>query len=279
MKRVLVVGTGSYIGESFRKYVRGQFEVKELEARDLIPEIDQFREFDVVFFVAGIAHRKETRKNAHLYYEVNKNLAISVAAVAKEAGVRQFIIMSTMAVYGVREGEINKKSKPCPTTHYGKSKLLADCAIWKMRDDDFKVAILRPPMVYGKGCKGNYQKLRKLALAAYVFPKTGNRRSMIYIGNLCEFVCGVIEDKKNGLFFPQNMEYVDTSEMVRLIALSNGKKIRLSKLLYLIMKKFGNLCMSETISKVLGNLTYEKDDIILKYSFIDSISLTESGLV
>lgn len=281
MKKILIVGDGSYVGESVKKYLQkypDEYEIETLHARGFEPEIEQFECYDCVFYVAGIAHRRETRKNAHLYYEVNRNLAVSVAEKAKEAGVKQFIIMSSMAVYGISEGMIKKGTKPKPGTHYGRSKLEADRAIWKMRNQDFKVAVLRPPMIYGKGCKGNYQRLRWLALHTPVFPKVDNERSMLFIGNLNVYIKDCIDGAKQGLFFPQNSEYVNTSEMVRLVALTNGKKVRLTKVLnpLILLLKLSSL---GAIDKVFGNLKYELSGDIDRYGFIDTIALTESRMV
>ncbi len=161
MKRVLIAGAGSYVGENVREYLEGypdRYSIDTLDARGLKPSIEQFKGYDVLFYVAGIVHIRETKKNAHLYYEVNKDLAIKTAKTAKTSGIRQFILMSTIAVYGFTKGVIRKKTKPHPVTHYGRSKLQADRAIWKMNGERFRVVILRPPMIYGKGCKGNYQR-------------------------------------------------------------------------------------------------------------------------
>lgn len=271
MKRVLIVGADSYIGESFETYMDGKYDICTLDARGLVPDTGQFEGFDAVFYVAGIAHKKETKSNAHLYYEVNRDLAAACARTAKRAGVRQFIVMSTMAVYGCNEGMITKHTKPHPVTHYGKSKAQADDIIWKLSDNNFKAAVLRPPMVYGKGCKGNYQTLRKLALISPFFPDSDNQRSMIYIGNLCEFLGEVIDQEKSGLFFPQNKTYVNTSEMVQKIALIHDKKRMIGKFCWL--KKFP----VKAVKKAFGSLIYEPVDQAGQFEFEESIRITESS--
>lgn len=283
MRKILIVGAGSYVGTEFEKYVRGsedcsEYEIESINAVGLVPTVEQFKGFDVVFFVAGIAHIKETKENAHLYYEVNRDLAIKVAETAKNVGVRQFIVMSSMAVYGMTEGVIGKKTKPHPTTHYGRSKLEADRAIWKMRGKDFRVAVLRPPMIYGNGCKGNYQRLRKIAQTLPFFPKVSNSRSMLYVGNLCEFVKQIIDSNSRGLFFPQNAEYVNTSEMVSRVGITNGRNARLITLFNPMIGALKHTPWN-VVAKVFGSLMYEKVDLIDKYSFEDSIALTESKIV
>ena len=275
MKKVLIVGLKSYIGLSVENYLKqfeGMYKVDKLGSRELKPVPGMFAGYDVVIFTAGIAHRKETHKNASLYYEVNRDLAISVACMAKKDGISQFIILSSMAVYGVRKGHILKSTPAFPYNNYGKSKLQADEQIIKLNDENFKVAILRPPMVYGKGCKGNYQPMRKFALISPVFPNIKNSKSMIYIGNLCEFIKAIIDEKKGGIFLPQNAEYVTTSEMIKLIAETHGKKVHLIS----VFNPFVKLLLPiKKISLVFDNYTIEKTDCIDKFDLETSILLTE----
>lgn len=274
MKKVLITGANSYIGESTKEYLETEpmnYSVSVKDTRGWEPTVDDFVGFDVVFNVAGIAHIKETKENRHLYYDVNRDLVIKIAKCAKEAGVRQFILLSTMSVYGKVTGHITKETPVNPINSYGKSKTEADIEIKKLEDDTFKFVCLRPPMVYGKGCKGNYQSLRKFALKSPVFPNYKNERSMIYIGNLCCFVKGCIDENKCGLFFPQNAEFVNTSCMVKSIAENYQKNIILTNIFNWAI----NICTLNITKKVFGSLTYEKVDLVSKYTFEESIKLTE----
>ena len=274
MKHILITGTHSYIGESFRKYL-GQWPDKYIitgiNTRGLSPEPQMFRNIDVVFCTAGIAHIKETAKNRHLYFDINRDLVVEVAKAAKKAGVHQFILLSSMSVYGMEVGRITKETEPHPVTAYGQSKLEADEEIKKIEDDTFIFTCLRPPMVYGKNCTGNYQALRKFALKSPIFPDYQNQRSMIYIDNLCEFVRNAIDEEKRGLFFPQNAEYTNTSEMVSLITVAHKKKIRLTRIFNCLIK----IAPMGVVKKVFGDLIYEPIDIVGKYGFEESIKLTE----
>ena len=274
MKNILIAGTKSYIGESFKTFLDqfpDKYIVHEIATKDLKPTPDMFKGIEVIFCVAGIAHIKETNKNRHLYFDVNRDLVVAIARAAKEAGVKQFILLSSMSVYGLEVGHIRKKTEPHPLTAYGKSKLQADEEIKKLEDDNFIFACLRPPMVYGKNCKGNYQTLRKFALKSPVFPDYKNQRSMIYIGNLCEFIKVCIDFERRGLFFPQNAVYTNTSKMVEMIAKKHGKKIKLTKVFNWAIK----IAPVGIVKKVFGDLTYECVDTVGKYGFADSIRLTE----
>lgn len=274
MKNVLIAGANSYIGESVKTYLmqyQDEYAVSEIDAKGLIPTADMFKGIDIVFCVVGIAHIKETSKNRHVYFEINRDLVVSIARAAKEAGVKQFVLLSSMSVYGLKVGHIRKNTKPHPVTAYGKSKFQADEEIKKLVSDNFKFVCLRTPMVYGHNCKGNYQALRKFALKSPIFPDYENQRSMIYIGNLCEFVKECIDLESQGLFFPQNAEYTNTSRMVELIAKEHGKKIKLTRIFNWMLK----IIPIGLIKKVFGNLTYELVDTVGKYGFEESIKLTE----
>ena len=274
MKKILITGANSYIGTSFEKYMAQFGDEYVVNTVDMIGDgwkKKDFSSYDSVFHVAGIAHQKETLENAHLYYEVNRNLAIATAQKAKRDGVKQFILLSSMSVYGLETGVITKNTVPHPKSHYGKSKLQADEKIVKLNCDTFKVAILRPPMVYGKGCKGNYQRLRSFALKSPIFPDYPNQRSMVYIGNLCEFVKNMIDEQRRGLYFPQNAEYVNTSKMVKEIAEANGKLIRMTK----VFNPFIKIILLRVVKKVFGNLVYDKSDLIEINNFWKSIIISE----
>lgn len=260
MKKILITGANSYIGTSFESYIKENFTEQYLV--DTVDMLDgswrekSFTGYDSVFHVAGIAHQKETRENAHLYYEVNRDLAIKTAQKAKKEGVKQFIFLSSMSVYGKNTGIITEETLIAPKSHYGKSKVEAEKGIKDLQGTEFQVAILRPPMIYGKGCKGNYQTLVKLALKLPIFPYVKNQRSMLYIENLCEFVRLLVDRGESGLFCPQNGEYSNTSEMVKMIAEAHGKKIRLIKGFGWLIKFFG--LFSKTLQKAFGNLIYEQ---------------------
>ena len=274
MKHILIAGAGSYIGESFKTFLgqwTEQYKVDVLETKGLEPKPELFEGIDAIFCVAGIAHIKETAENRHLYFDVNRDLVVKIAKAAKAAGVMQFILLSSMSVYGLEVGRITKNMEPKPVTAYGQSKLEADEEIKKLEDGSFIFTCLRPPMVYGKNCTGNYQALRKFALKSPIFPNYKNQRSMIYIGNLCEFVKRAIDEKKSGLFFPQNAEYTNTSEMVKQIAEENGKKIRLTKAFNWAIK----IVPVNVVKKVFGDLVYEPVDTVSEYGLKESIKITE----
>lgn len=259
MKKILITGANSYIGTSFEKYINENFgEDFQVDTIDMIDgswREKSFAGYDVVYHVAGIAHQKETKENVHLYYEINRDLAIEVANKTKAEGVKQFIFLSSMSVYGIDTGIITKETKPNPKTNYGKSKLQAEERIVSLRDETFKVCVLRPPMVYGEGCKGNYNTIIKLVKRFPFFPRVNNKRSMININNLVSFVKKAVDEELDGLYFPQDDKYANTTELARKIAKGLNKKVYMSYLL-----GFAVACLkpfSRTVKKAFGSLIYK----------------------
>lgn len=276
---------------SFEKWLNQWPDVYQIDTICLINnnwENRDFSQYDVVFHVAGIVHQKEKPEMENLYFSVNRDLAIEVAKKAKKSDVKQFIFMSSMAVYGL-EGKIDEqviinKNTPCnPNSFYGQSKLEAENRIMELGDSRFSVAIIRAPMVYGPNCPGNYRFLRKYAKRIRILPDLKNQRSMIFINNLTEFIRLLVNKQDRGLFFPQNKEYVDTLTMAKLIALFYGKKIFISKALGGLMRMGKNIF--PIVNKIFGNLTYDKnlsqhyDWEYCKVRFEDSIELTEKYMV
>lgn len=280
MKKILITGKDSYIGSSFEKWLGKYPDKYTVDIVDTICDDwkeKDFKEYDVVFHVSGIAHRKETKENKELYYKVNRDLAYEIAKKSKRQGVKQFVFLSTMSVYGLDSGFIDMNTQIKPKNNYGKSKLQAEKLIKALESGTFKIVILRPPIVYGNGCKGNYPKLAKLAKSTPIFPDIDNKRSMIYIDNLSEFVRLLIDDNSSGLFCPQNKEYVNTTEMVVLIAKAHGRKIRTTKIFNPIIRLMLGI---NTVNKVFGDLYYEKGSSEYKknyrfFTFKDSIDKTE----
>ena len=262
MKKILITGANSYIGTSVEKWLSrcpDEYLVDTIDMKTEEWKKKDFFPYDVVFHVAGIAHVSSDPNLEDLYYKVNCDLTIETAKKAKSEGVKQFIFMSSIIIYGDSSKDlkvIDKNTIPQPSNFYGNSKLQAEQGILPMSDENFKVVVLRPPMIYGKGSKGNYPKLAKAAIKLPVFPDIDNQRSMLHIDNLCEFIKLIIDNEESGVFFPQNKEYVKTSEMVRLIAEAHGKKIRLVKAFNPILKAVE--IKVDIVKKVFGNLVYEK---------------------
>lgn len=257
MKRILITGAGSYIGTSFEKWVNKwpeKYQVDTIDMRGSEWKDKSFSSYDVIYHIAAIVHVKEN--DADKYFSVNRDLAVEVAKKAKAEGVKQFVFLSTMGVYGKETGFINENTKANPKTPYAQSKLEAESLLNELADDSFRIVTLRPPIVYGKDCRGNYPRLAGMALKLHIFPKVKNERSMIFIDNLSEFVRLAIDKELSGLLFPQNKEYVNTTELVQLIAKAHGKELKATGAFNPIVSL--GIRLSETFAKVFGSFVYDK---------------------
>ena len=265
--RVLITGAGSYVGIHIAQWLhsKSDYQVETLDMMNDAWKDWNFKGYDVIFHVAGIAHRKATPKNKELYFRVNRDLTFDVAQKAKENKIKQFIYMSSMSVFHGEdipfEQIITPETPLYPTGYYGESKLQAENLLLSLEDNTFKVCILRPPMIYGVGAKGNFPRLIKLASITPIFPDFHNRRSMLYIDNLAEFVLQAIKYQLNGIFYPQNRELSDTVDIVRYFADVQKHPIRfwhslnplvriLCHILPPVNKMFGSYYYEPTMSKM-----------------------------
>lgn len=271
MRRILITGANSYIGEAFKNWATEryaqEFAIHTIDMIDGSWREKSFSAYDVIFHVAGIAHADVgtvSEEQKALYYKVNRDLAIETAGKAKAEGVKQFVLMSSMIVYGESAGlgkrrVITRKTRPCPANFYGDSKWQADQGVRRLATDSFHVAVLRPPMIYGKGSKGNYPILAKMAKRLPLFPDIQNERSMLHIENLCEFLCLLMQGGKGGIYFPQNREYVQTSKLVKEVAKIHGHALWITKLvnpaIWILGKVPGRI--SDLVNKAFGSFVYD----------------------
>lgn len=266
MKKILITGAGSYVGMSVESHLRqwpGRYQVDTVDMVGGTWRETSFQGYDAVFHVAGLVHQEKAKNDpeqASLYEKVNTRLAIETAQKAKADGVKQFLFMSSASVYGLsapigKVVMITKDTPLHPVDNYGISKAKAEEGLNDLAGEGFKVAILRPPMIYGKGCKGNYRTMAKLAKKLPVFPWVDNQRSMLYMENMAEFVRLLVDDEAQGVFCPQNNEYTNTSDMVNLIAHCHGKNILMVRGMTWALKLFSHA--TGMVDKAFGSLCYD----------------------
>lgn len=287
MTRILITGTNSFTGNAVSHHLAhfpDKYQVSSISLRNDAWQSESFTGFRTVYHVAGIAHDSAKHSDKELYYRVNSQLAFDTARKAKTDGVKQFIFMSSSIVYGssapIGQEKIITRDTPLnPASCYGDSKVKAEQLLSTLNDDTFRVCILRCPMIYGKGSRGNYPLLAKLAKTLPVFPAVKNCRSMLYSKNLAEFVRLIIDDNAQGIFWPQNAEYSNTSQLVKMIAQAHGRKISLVKGCEFPLRLLAHI--SGKVNKAFGSLAY---DMSLSeyprnyrlYTLHESIEQTES---
>lgn len=238
--------------------------------------------YDSIIFVAGIVHIKEKPELKDLYIKVNCDLAYETAKIAKTNGVKHFIFLSTKGVYKPNTALICADTQPAPTKLYGQNKLEGERLISKLADSSFCVSILRPPTVYGKGCKGNYPRLAELSRKLPIIPDVKSKRSMIIIFNLCEFIRQVLDRKMDGVLFPQDDEYVCTTEMMERVAREHHKSPKRSALLGKIVMiaanrigKLRTMFFDSFYERTMSEYGFK----YCLYSFEDAIHICESNSV
>lgn len=287
MKKILITGKDSYIGTHFREHLKqypNEYNVVELDVRNDSWKNFDFSQFDVVYHVAGLAHSTPDESQRNLYYQVNTNLTYEVAKKAKDSGIKQFIFMSSIIVYGsgtIGEDRIITQETPLtPDNFYGDSKKQAEIKLHTLEDENFKVVIIRPPMIYGPNSKGNYPLLAKFAKKTPIFPTLRNQRSMLYIGNLVEFIKLMIDNEENGVFLPQNSEYICTVDLIKEISKIHNHKILFTGFFNPLIRLFNKQVY---INKVFGNLVIDRELSTYQVNYCiftnkESIQMTEGVL-
>lgn len=260
---ILIIGKNSYIGNHIDEWLsKHGWHVTQLDVLTDEWKTFDYSSYDAIVHVAGIVHRPNCQ-DWELYKRVNTDMPITIATMAKEQGVKQYVFFSTMGVYGVgkklRPNIVDEKTPLSSESMYGRSKLLAEEGLQKLQDVTFNVVCVRPPSVYGKGCRGGYitgftSIVRKLPIIPKAY--TDVKQSFIYIDNLSEFVRLAIEKNLYGAFCPQDDKTISANELLQVIADGIGKKLPESTFLGLLVRLFHFMPL---IKKAYGGIEYSKD--------------------
>ncbi|MDI3236266.1 NAD-dependent epimerase/dehydratase family protein [Exiguobacterium antarcticum] len=269
MKKILVSGENGYIGKSFENTIskyKENYSVDFISVRGEEWEKINFSDYDVFLHLAGKAHVSRSKKLEAEYYNINTNLTIRLAKKAKKDGLKHFIFMSSIIVYGNMYEGINYNTIPIPDNFYGNSKLLAEKKILELADDNFLITILRPPMIYGYKSKGNFDKLKKLSVKNPIFPLINNKRSVLYVENLNKFIKWTIDYEKKGIFILADLNTVSTSEIYNSLRSIKGKRTFLIPLPKVAIKMLSFIAI---FRKMFGNLYYENNDCEIQKISLD----------
>ena len=185
---------------------------------------------------------------------------------------------STIRVYGEHgffseQTDILSEISDCnPDDAHGKSKLLAEKEVLSLEDNQFKVTAIRPPIVYGEDCKGNFEKLRKLIklLPFLPFDYTNNKRSIISIDNLLSFTELVIDKQVRGILIPQDKNQYSIKQLIQMISKDLNKKVflfKIPKFLFSLLKKIEPKTMRSLYGTLIfdSNITNKKTNFNPKY--------------
>ena len=263
MRKVLIAGQHSFIGTAVERRLAAfpdRYATTSLDMHGEGWRSFDFSPFDCVLHVAGIAHVSPKPELRPLYEAVNRDLAVACARRAREMGVRQFIYLSSAIVFGDAApagevGEITPETSPSPAGAYGRSKLEAEHGLRALENERFRVTILRPMMVFGRGCKGNYNALAAMARRAPLFPNFPNRRGMVYIDDLAECVRRHIDEGAGGIFHPQTF-IASTADLARAVAKAHGRRALFPRFLNGPVRMLGK---SGTVRRAFGGFYYRED--------------------
>lgn len=231
--RILVTGSSGFIGQYVVPLLRVDNYVECLSLREVhLNKFSRINKINTVIHLAGIAHQKKYTPQDQ-YFKVNRDLAVSFAKEAKESGVHHFIYFSSVKVYGEESRKFYDLNSECiPNDAYGQSKKEAEDMLLELQDEGFKVAIIRPPVVYGFRVKGNIAKLCHFIQKNKFIPlgDIENKRSMVYIGNLYDMLKCIVVQKASGIFIAGDRQPHSTTDLVQAIIKSSNLNRRLFSL-------------------------------------------------
>ncbi|MFX4233907.1 NAD-dependent epimerase/dehydratase family protein [Aliarcobacter butzleri] len=281
--KLLITGSNGFIGNYFINNYKSKYNIKTFSfLKDDINRLD-CNSIDIVFHLSALVHQMGGA-SASEYEKINVTQTLQLAKKAKESGVKHFVFMSTVKVYGEETNSIYTENTVCnPEDDYGKSKLKAEHELQKLEDENFKISIIRTPIVYGYGVKANIKNLINLVNKVPVLPlgKIKNKRSMVYIGNLCHLVDEIIIQKKSGIFLACDDEPLSTSKLIELIAKNLDRKMYLIKipffetLLKILKPSFHERLYGSL--EVDNNITKEKLNLKNPYSVENGVRLMIKG--
>jgi len=262
--RILVTGKSSFIGNCFAEHVRGigeEYDAELVSVRGDFWKSMDLSEYDCIVHAAGIAHVGYKDDMAAEYMAVNRDLTLDIARKARESGVKQFIFLSSIIIYGAaadagRTRIITAGTIPSPENAYGQSKLEAEEGLRKLERDDFRVAILRLPMVYGNGSRGNFALISKYAGYLPLFPSIGGERSAIYVENLAEFIRITADRGASGTFYPTDEKPVTTPELLKAVRCARGRKTCTLRIFDPFVRLIGRTGIAR---RVFGGLRYSDE--------------------
>lgn len=283
MNKILITGSNGFVGSYFINKYKEKYEITTLSF--LKNDINTLAcdDLDVVFHLSALVHQMGGASSEE-YEKVNVTQTLELAKKAKVSGVKHFIFMSTVKVYGEETNKAYTENTKCnPQDEYGKSKLKAEKLLLELEDESFKVSIVRTPIIYGYGVKANIKSLVNLVNKIPILPfgRIKNKRSMVYIGNICHFVNEIIKQEQSGIFLACDDEPLSTTRLIELIAKNLDKKIYLIKIpffetmLKLLKPSFHKRLYGSL--EVDNSMTKKKLNLVNPYSVEEGIRLMLKG--
>jgi UDP-N-acetyl-alpha-D-quinovosamine dehydrogenase len=252
-RRVLVTGASGFVGNALcdrlevdgwqvRKALRSGHALRphlDVDVGDIGASTDwraALKDVQAVIHLAARTHvmREQAQNPLAAYRAINVDGTRCLAEAAAAGGVQRFIFMSSVKVNGerTRARPFREADEPCPEDPYGLTKLEAESELQRVAENSsMGLTIIRPPLVYGPGVKGNFLALMRLIAKGVPLPlaSINNSRSMIYLDNLVSAVAVCLADLRAAgqTFLVSDGEDFSTAELVRRLAASLGAHPRL----------------------------------------------------
>ncbi|MCK6528685.1 SDR family oxidoreductase [Myxococcota bacterium] len=292
MSRILVTGANGFVGRALcpalaaaghaplaavreASALAAPVGAEARRAPDLGPEADwreALRGVDVVVHLAARVHvmRDGSADPLAEFRRVNAAGTRRLAEQAAAAGVRRMVLASSVKVNGeaTRGTPFRETDAPAPVDPYGVSKQEAEEALFEVAArGELEAVVLRPPLVYGPGVKGNFLTLLRLCRRALPLPLAAveNRRSLVYAGNLADALvrCATHEAAAGRTFLVRDGEDLSTPALIRAIAAAQGRPARLFPVPPpLLRRSAAVLGRSAVVSRLLDSL--QVDDTALR---------------
>ena len=277
MAKVLITGANSFVGSNYIKHSRNGI-IEEVSLIDNKPEEIDFMGFDVVLHLVAIVHQSKKIAESE-YFSVNCDLSVRTALEAKRAGVKQFIFLSSVKVYGKYlpgEGPWNENSVCEPEDAYGKSKYAAEIELKKIETENFIISIVRTPLVYGEAVKANMRNFINLVEKIPILPlgNIKNKRSFTSVENLVAFIDRIIEKRASGVFIAKDEKALSTTELVKYISQYLDKKLVLISIPGFIIKIY-TIIYPKVFDRLYGSFEMENNLTLKKLEFKPPLTIQE----
>jgi nucleoside-diphosphate-sugar epimerase len=292
MYKVLVTGGSGFIGQAVCKALSDlKYSVCcAVRNKDIISQLpnvkyvsvgdlylirdwkDLLTGYDCVIHCAGIAEQKSTISKK-IYIQINTIATTKLAEQCVIVGVKKFIFLSSISVMGnhTTNKRFTYSDKANPLGFYAESKYEAENELLKINDKtNLEVIIIRPPIVYGFGAKGNIDRITKLLKLRLPLPfgLIKNKKSFISVDNLVDvLICCIRRPNLKGkVFLVSDDEDVSLNNFLQNITREMGYRLLIFPFPIFLLKLIANFFgksneLNKLISNLLIDINYTKDTL------------------
>lgn len=266
--QILVTGATGFVGQALLPYLKDKGYFLRTVGRDQVGDFHADTDWsqhlegvDTIIHLAGRAHVMNEGSDDPLavYRTVNRDATLGLARQALDHKVRRFVYISSIKVMGESSGHpLSSKDPIAPCDPYGQSKAEAEQLLSELAGE-MEIVILRPPLIYGPGVKGNFIALLKLLMKGLPLPlgAISNKRSLIYLGNFVSAIEHAI-GCETGCYLPTDRADLSTPDLFKKLAAALDKSCILLPIPTFILTLLGKVTgKSSVIQRLTGSLTLD----------------------